>query len=732
MVRYYLSALLGLLLFASGAQAQRKLPDLASDAARRDAVEQLQASAVRAKQQAWATARAQGLPVKGRTADGNSWELMAIDDNGRAVYYVTDNVNAAISTGASLIRNVAPYNLNGAGLAIGLWDEAGARPTHQELTGRVTLYDGTPVADHSTHVAGTLGASGVQANALGMAPGVSIDSYDWNSDFSEMTARAAVVPGQAGRIYVSNHSYGTLCGWEQGDFSGNNGYHWFGGPTAREDFEFGRYSSRASDWDSLCVAAPYYLPFKSAGNDRDDAVPPNGTTYWYQVLDGVDIWSSKSFNSSTDPYADGAKNGYDTIPAYGNAKNIVTVGAVNDAVNGGVRSLANGTMASFSGWGPTDDGRIKPDVVANGTSLYSSLASSDTAYGTYTGTSMSTPNAAGTAILLVEYYNRLFPGSAMRNSTLKGLLLHTADDLGNPGPDYQFGWGLINAQAAADLIAADAATPADQHLVEAQLDGANPTRTYALYWDGSSPIRVTICWSDPESTPTTNLNDPSPRLVNDLDLRVLGPGGATTYLPYVLNPGNPGNTATTGDNVLDNAEQVYIAAPGTTGQYTVQISHKSTLLAGSQVFSMLASGLTATAGTPTPTPTPTNTGTPTPTPTLAGPSAPPHWFPPELVGLPADSGLHANALRLTDFVEDDNTPPAYFYFTLVSQTQPGVVNVGVSASGVVSADVQPGQTGRSTVVFRVRDASANTADVTIDFVVMGATAVPEEGWQSLH
>ncbi len=122
-------------------------------------------------------------------------------------------------------------------------------------------------------------------------------------------------------------------------------------------------------------------------------------------------------------------------------KNILTVGAVNP-IAAGYSSAADVLMSSFSSWGPTDDGRIKPDVVADGVGLTSSIASSNNAYATYSGTSMATPNVTGSLLLLQEYYVQLHPGIFMRSATLKGLTIHTADEAGpNPGPDYQFGWG---------------------------------------------------------------------------------------------------------------------------------------------------------------------------------------------------------------------------------------------------------------------------------------------------
>jgi hypothetical protein len=196
----------------------------------------------------------------------------------------------------------------------------------------------------------------------------------------------------------------------------------------------------------------------------------------------------------------------------------------------------------------------------------------------------------GSAALLVEYYDELFPGQAMRASTIKALIIHTADDLGRPGPDYTFGWGLMNAKAAADLIMHHHDSPATNRMLEDTLDGADPVKTFPYRWDGTSPIRVTLCWTDPPASPVSGLDNPAPRLVNDLDLRVIGPGGGTTHQPYVLNPSNPLSNATTGDNALDVVEQVFMASPAAPGVYTVRVTHKGTLTNGEQTFSVLISG----------------------------------------------------------------------------------------------------------------------------------------------
>jgi len=108
--------------------------------------------------------------------------------------------------------------------------------------------------------------------------------------------------------------------------------------------------------------------------------------------------------------------------------------------------------------------------------------------------------------------------------------------------------------------------------------------------DTTMPLRVTLCWSDPPGQlPSQYQLDPTNLvLVNDLDLRVIAPSGATNF-PWVLNPSNPTNAATTGDNIRDNVEQVHIENT-TTGLYAVVVSHKGVLTNGVQDASILVSG----------------------------------------------------------------------------------------------------------------------------------------------
>jgi hypothetical protein len=547
-----------------GAQAPRRvtnlprLQQLATDMSTRFQVER--AAAVR-----WA--REQNIPLRIEQSDGSVTELMYIRD-GSPVYYTTNSANAAdtVSTDELWPGGSSLLDLDGTGVLLHIWDAGAVRDTHQELAGRVTKQDDATTANHSTHVGGIMIATGVEPAARGMANMADLDSYDWTNDQAEMAAAAA-----AGAV-VSNHSYATAAGWYQDSDSGD--WYWFGdiAISTTEDYMFGFYDSGTRDWDEIAFNAPFYLIVKGTANDRDDA---HSGAHFHRSGEGPWV-------SSTDTHpADGP---YDSIPPTGTAKNILTVGAVNDII-GGYVDPEGVLVTSFSGWGPTDDGRIKPDIMANGTSVYSCSHWSDTSYYNSTGTSMSTPNVSGSIGLLVEHYRATHAAADMRSATVKALVVHSADEAGAAdGPDYSAGWGLFNAQSAAELISADQISPSIiQELSISQ--GGVIERDYPSF--GSGPLKVTIAWTDPPGTPPPAALDPTtPTLVNDLDLRVIGPQGATTYEPWILDPANPADAATTGDNTGDNVEVIAVDTPAP-GVYTIQVSHKGTLQGGSQDFSLV-------------------------------------------------------------------------------------------------------------------------------------------------
>lgn len=502
-----------------------------------------------------------GAPLIMRDPEGNIAILTRIDEFGNPEYTSANNTTSAGVISTDDVHG-SPFNLLGSGMRIGEWDGGNVLSTHQQFAGRVTNHDASPNLTHSTHVCGTLIGDGTGfGNAKGMAPQATVDAYDFIGDQGEMTLEAS------NALLISNHSYGITSGWDQ---AGSN-WHWYGDITYSQDesYYFGWYSSTARAWDVIAHTAPYYLIVKSAGNDRNDNAPASGSVHTH--------FGSGSY---TDDHAGDCSigNGYDCIPTQGAAKNILTVGAVEDDGT---------TMSSFSAWGPTDDGRIKPDVVANGVTLGSASSLSNTSYTSLSGTSMASPSCAGSAILLQEHYQNLNSNASMRSSTLKALILHTADDLDNTGPDYKHGWGRMNTQAAAQLISDNGNF---KYIIEGVLNDGE-TMVYNGTSDGSTPIKATLCWTDVEGSAISSnpLDNSSSNLVNDLDMRITN--GSVLHYPYVLNPASPTSTATTGDNFRDNVEQVNITSILSPLHHTVSVVNKGSLTGGSQHFSLIITGL---------------------------------------------------------------------------------------------------------------------------------------------
>jgi hypothetical protein len=254
-------------------------------------------------------------------------------------------------------------------------------------------------------------------------------------------------------------------------------------------------------------------------------------------------------------------------------------------------------------------------VVADGANLFSPIATGTTAYASFSGTSMSAPNATGSLFLVQEYYNKLKGGTNfLRSATLKGLAIHTADEAGDAvGPDYRFGWGLLNVEKAAAVITA--AVPSNNastspHQLYENVLTQGQTFTTNVVATGKGALIATICWTDVKGAVdiVNKLNNRTKNLVNDLDIRITRTvsGSTRTYRPWTLDVNNPAAGAVPGDNITDNVERIDMdsTVPGAT--YTITVTHKGTLARGSQAYSLLISGVggsTYCASAPT-----TNTG----------------------------------------------------------------------------------------------------------------------------
>ncbi|RYU90745.1 T9SS type A sorting domain-containing protein [Mucilaginibacter terrigena] len=532
-------------------------------------------------QKAVQLAPSKGWAIRRVTKAGNLVALQGVNNLGFPVFLIThNNTIAAATTGTNTVQpgGALGLNLNGSSAflnnKLGIWDGGQVYKAHREFAGKtITAKDNADVLGHSTHVAGTMIAKGVYAPVKGMAYGANtLQAWDFDDDVTEMSASAS-------GLLLSNHSYGDVGGWDYNSSDGR--WEWYGLPGDNEDYNFGFYDSRVQSWDKIAYNAPYYLIVESAGNSRSSNGPAVGSTYY-----GYASRTNPTFvNKGPRPANISSNNGYDIITTTGNAKNILTVGSVGPVPNGPV-NRADVAISFFSSWGPTDDGRIKPDIVGDGENVTSTGIQGTSSYLTLSGTSMAAPNVTGSLYLLQEYYAQKNGGNFMRSATLKGLACHTAFDAGNIGPDYIYGWGLLDMRKAAQAITDNGV----KSIINEATLTQGQTKTFEVVASGVGPLSVTISWTDPEGTPTqgTTINDRTPKLVNDLDLR-LG-DGAVTFSPWVLTPDNPSANATTGDNIRDNIEQVYIANAVPGKKYTVTVSHKGTLRSGSQPYSVIVTG----------------------------------------------------------------------------------------------------------------------------------------------
>jgi len=515
--------------------------------------------------------------------NGSLIVLQGVNSLGFPQYLKTyNNVISAATTQTNTVQAGGSLGLNLSGSSavlnnkLGIWDGGWILSTHQEFAGKAIAPKdfGASIIEHATHVAGTLMAKGVYAPAKGMAPGAAtLLEYDFNNDVAEMTAAAS-------SLLLSNHSYGGLSGWNFND--DENRWEWYGLPGDTEDYTFGFYDARAQSWDKIAYNAPYYLIVEAAGNARGETGPAVGQTYW-----GYRSRTDQTLvNKGPRPAGISSNDSYDVLNSTANAKNVLTVAAVNPLPFGPANSQ-DISVGYFSSFGPTDDGRVKPDISGMGVNVLSTDNASNASYVTLSGTSMSAPNVTGSLYLLQEYYSQKNAGNFMKSATLKGLACHTAFDAGNVGPDYIFGWGLLDMKKAAQAITDN---NGKSLIKEAQLNQGQ-TSTYNVVASGNGVLMATICWTDPQGTPSADgtLNDRTPKLVNDLDIRISD--GTATYLPWVLDPTQPAALATKGDNIRDNVEQVYVpnAVPGRA--YTITVSHKGTLQSGSQPYSLIATGI---------------------------------------------------------------------------------------------------------------------------------------------
>jgi len=429
----------------------------------------------------------------------------------------------------------------GAGVVVAVWDDPYVWTLHPDLsnpTDKVRIHPpgSSGISSHATRVAGIVAGTGDNGSeGKGHAPGALIVSIDYHDKFQSVDAAMedydAVVGNNSWNRNVGwercryFHPWTTLCG-DENECEGetvdkvlSNGNVCFDQEEwtfldSQDHSIFGSYNDVTPEPDAD-AAVDGFIALISAGNDRND--PPRDPR---ELTGGEDLeppdWAYTGYQ------------GFFTIAPHASAKNVITVGGLNARrVHFPRFPCGDVENAQFAGWGPVDDGRIRPDVVAPAVRIVSTAYDPNDLYTEQDGTSFSTPAVTGIAALLVEEFRAQYSVDP-RPATIKAVLVHSARDRCSAGPDYRSGWGEVDALAAYNLVH-------NTLLLEGQIAEQSEIQTFRM--DVASPpetLRFTLAWDDPADT--------EPELNNDLDLHVQGPDG-TLYYPWKTFPSDPDQPA---------------------------------------------------------------------------------------------------------------------------------------------------------------------------------------------
>lgn len=553
----------------------------------------------------------QGFPKFITSKNGDYSELVGQNAVGKPMYLLTGNNNIVKGIKANVLHSgFDGFILEGLGSKIALWENGQPRWAHEMFrtsvptsttTSRVKYVSGqtATIFRHATHIAGTLignqftpsTSSPLSQLIRGVAFKSEIKAWDWLNVPTEMQTAAAV-----DNIRIGNTSFGI-------------------NPLYMHPVEFGRYNEIAMQWDAVMCANPLFQIVKSVGNARDDK-ELNGLPQYPQVA---------------------ILNGYDLLEGAGISKNVLVVGSVNLVGTSNTNGFYNGSAVAGSGgigepyssWGPTDDGRIKPDLVSHGKNVFSSIETQNNTYGYYSGTSQAAAGVTGGITLLQEYWQKVttVPNpNPMWSSTVRALLVHNIDEIDDRGPDYRNGWGVVNLEKTVKTIQ----SRSKNVIIREDILTNNQEIKLNIAASGQEDLKVTIAWTDPAgnvvpidvNNPNPSLNEIASKLVNDVDIRLIrknanGIDDVTildsaiaapnnnVLLPWIMRKNIGTNSesilagkAERGINERDNIEKIEVyknLIPNGGGMFQLVISHKGSLVNGcntnGQPFSLIVSGV---------------------------------------------------------------------------------------------------------------------------------------------
>ncbi|MES2772612.1 MAG: S8 family serine peptidase [Bacteroidota bacterium] len=318
---------------------------------------------------------------------------------------------------------------------------------------------------------------------------------------------ATIVSQLYGGIYLNAGTYVN----DYGMVLTNNSY---GSVTGDSTYE-GVYDLYSQILDQQAFQFPELLHVFASGNDGEVLVPP-------YVFNHANVLS-----------------GYQT------AKNVISVGRTDRTM------YASGSSSS----GPVKDGRLKPELMALGEEIISPSSTGD--YASEWGTSQAAPAVTGGLALMVEQYKKQFGGNP-KGGLMKAIVMNGGLDLGNTGPDFRHGYGMLNMERNLDMIK-------NSRFFSGSIATAGVQTQTITVPANTSRLRVMLYWHDPAAAIYANHT-----LVNDLDLELVNSMGTVIY-PQKLDtlPAHVANLPATGADHINNNEQVIINNPS--GTYTIRV-----------------------------------------------------------------------------------------------------------------------------------------------------------------
>ncbi|SIO29664.1 Por secretion system C-terminal sorting domain-containing protein [Chryseobacterium scophthalmum] len=560
--------------------------------------------------------------------------LSGFDPSGKPYFLQAEDMDQIKNSNSDFLQNGTITGLtgsfNGENIKFTIFDGGrvfGGHAFFDNLPGRITSKEATTMnySGHATSVAGFIGArahtqtltingSPRSINFQGIAKNSTMDSYAFrNSVLPGNTATSTVFQKIiAAQPKISNHSYGTNTGWSIETVSGAAALVWngaFTSPNQSADLQ-GTYFSSDQNYDQIVYSNPSYIIVKSSGNyfgtGPDLPGGNNAPKYYSDANNNLVAFAA----TDTLPLTN-CSFGYDCISNGSLAKNIIVVGATDiiTANNGRYVTASNVIHSDYSSAGPRDDGGIKPDITAVGTSVGSASTAEDTVGSNSLtvgdGTSYSAPVVTGIIGLWTQINKQLFNNNELNAASAKTLMIHSAAEAGNVGPDPLFGWGFIDSKKGAELLVGKSNNTViftDETLAS----GVANSKTIKA--SGTEPLKVTVSWIDPAFVLPANLtwaqayNNRSSRLINDLDVRIIDTTTNTVYQPWKLDANSPMTPATKADNTVDNVEQVVLDNPVAGRTYRIEVTNKGTLVnsagtAAPQNYSIIVTGFNEVLGT---------------------------------------------------------------------------------------------------------------------------------------